>query len=278
MTSTRTRRSTIIAAVAACAALVPACSSAATPDRSAVCAAHTGHGAKTVCTKLYAGQRGLRLPTTDADHPWGGVARGGERFVTADGRALPMSSSVINKLSRNHAYATTVYQADVTDGKVTALTPELRVSEDALLQHQFAGRTWIGTISTYSKGSYDGADVPVVVKVDRHAKNGAIGATILNARKTVKVDGRTYRALSKNRHDPLRGGFTARSRIERVPSMHVPFDDELVWLWTSDSSGMGEGYFPSVPTLFGKDPLSRTWEIMQHGTPTSGPALDLRRA
>ncbi|ALX04298.1 hypothetical protein [Aeromicrobium erythreum] len=279
MTSTRSRRSIIIAAVAFGAALLPACSSsAATSDGATVCAEHTGHGAKTVCTKLYSGERGLHLPKTDKQHPWGGVARGGQRFITADGRALPMSSSVTDKLGRNHAYASTVYQAVVTDGKVTSLTPELRVSENALLQHEFAGRTWVGKISTYSGGSYGEADAPVVVKVDRQAKNGAIGVTILNAKRTVKIDGRTYHALSKNRHNPLRDGFTARSTIERVPSMHTAFDDEMVWSWGPSSSGMGEGFFPSVPTLFGKDPKARTWEVIQHGTPTSGPALDLHRA
>ncbi len=35
---------------------------------------------------------------------------------------------------------------------------------------------------------------------------------------------------------------------------------------------MGSAYYPSVATLMGADPLQGQWDVMQHGTPTSGRA------
>jgi hypothetical protein len=39
---------------------------------------------------------------------------------------------------------------------------------------------------------------------------------------------------------------------------------------------MGEGFYPSLATLTGDDPLRRVWQVHQHGNPSSGPALRLR--
>ena len=66
--------------------------------------------------------------------------------------------------------------------------------------------------------------------------------------------------------------------LERVPSMHVPYDDEMIVAWNDSSSGMGSAFFPSVATVLGHDPLGNTWDVVQHGTPNSGPALTLHLA
>lgn len=72
------------------------------------------------------------------------------------------------------------------------------------------------------------------------------------------------------------GGFTAKITLERSPSMHVAYDDDLVLKWKNGASTMGRAYSPSIATLLGGDPLDRTWHARLHGTPTAGPGVTLR--
>ncbi len=61
----------------------------------------------------------------------------------------------------------------------------------------------------------------------------------------------------------------------RVPGMHAMFDDEMVIVWNESTSNMGSGYYPSVATLLGGDPMAKEWTTIIHGTPTVGPAVNV---
>ena len=63
--------------------------------------------------------------------------------------------------------------------------------------------------------------------------------------------------------------------LQRYPSMHSPFDDEMLLKWSDDVSNMGRELFPSVATLLGLEPLEQAWETSLHGNPTAGPAVVL---
>ena len=60
--------------------------------------------------------------------------------------------------------------------------------------------------------------------------------------------------------------------------MHAPFTDQMVLQWEESSSGMGDTFYPSIATVFGHDPLGRSWGVVQHGNPSSGPSLTLQLA
>jgi hypothetical protein len=61
----------------------------------------------------------------------------------------------------------------------------------------------------------------------------------------------------------------------RFPGMHVVFDDEMLIVWNESVSNMGSGYYPSVATLLGGDPMDKKWTTLIHGTPNTGPAVDV---
>jgi hypothetical protein len=101
---------------------------------------------------------------------------------------------------------------------------------------------------------------------------------IVNASRAVRTStGACAPALSDaGDRDPLQEPFTADVALQRFPSMHVPFDDELLVVWDDKVSNMGADLYPSVAALLDLEPLGPAWETALHGNPTAGPALTLR--
>jgi hypothetical protein len=274
-----TRRSFAAFSTALLIASIAGCAAGPDPDLSPACAQVTTSGKLPECTVLHDGSMGLRLPAGTAEHPYGTISRGGESFITSDGTKIRLKPEGTAPENRTTDYATTVYRAEVTKGVVSALTPVLKVSENAVLTHAFGSRILTGRISVRNDdGSYDfDRMLPVVIQLDKKAVRGALNGTIANATRAVRLpSGRCLPALSQTPANPLVDGFTPHVSLVRVPSMHVPFDDEMVLQWNASSSGMGSNFYPSVATAMGRDGLGEVWNVTQHGNPSSGPSLSLR--
>lgn len=262
-------------------------------DLSTACATVTlGSAASSglpVCTAPYTDGVALRLPAApSADQGFGAFTRAGAGFVTADGTTHQVAQSVKDQVAEAVGeagfadYGTTAYLATLTGGEVTAVTPALRIDRDALVKAVFGGTTMTGKISTAdtpvdpASPTYSGeTTLPVVITWSDQTSNGTLSGTIANATQGAAVAGTCAPALSAAPDNPLVGVFTASVGLLQYPSMHALFDDELVFTWSQDSSGMGSEFHPSVATLMGQDPVQGTWEVVQHGTPTAGPALAL---
>ncbi|TXR56180.1 hypothetical protein [Quadrisphaera setariae] len=265
--------------------------SAVSVDLSGACATTTpaASGGLPVCTGPYTDGVALRLPAAPSpDQGYGAFTRGGTGFATADGTVHEVSAEVLDKASAAADaagvpdYATTAYLATLKGGRVTAVTPVLRIDRDALVRSVFAGTTMVGKISPVDapvspqNPSYSGdPSLPIVIAWSDKATDGQLSGTIANATTSVRAAGTCVPALSSAAANPLVGSFTASVGLLPYPSMHAPWDDELVFLWTQDSTGMGDAYYPSVATLMGADAVAGTWEVVQHGSPTSGPSMDL---
>jgi hypothetical protein len=265
--------------VALAAVLLTGCGSRGL-DLSGACPHVDASGAIPTCTSLFPGRTGLKVPAGPNDAPVGAVARGGEFLVDAQGKRFRLKARKVDPADTvgDTRYATTVYQAKVSNGVATSLRPLLRVSDDAILTHTFGGKTLTGVISSrMTDGSYDvDPKLPIAIRLEANARNKALHGTIVNAIRPVRVGGGACMVkLPDTSANPLVEGFGRSVTITRMPSMHVPYDDELVFEWNESSSGMGSDFYPSVATVMGKDPLARTWQVSQHGTPTSGPSLKL---
>lgn len=265
----------------------------ASGDLSSACAtvtpASSASGGLPVCTAPHPDGVALRLPAApSADQGYGGFTRAGTGFVTADGTSHKVSQDVLNKVGETVGeagyadYGTTAYLATFKDGEVTAVAPALRIDRNALVKAVFAGTTMVGKIAAVdtpvdtANPTYAGeATLPVVITWSHQASDGTLSGTIANATKGASVSGTCAPALSATPGNPLVGTFTASVGLLPYPSMHAAWDDELVFSWSESSSGMGNAFYPSVATLMGADPVQGTWEVMQHGTPMSGPMLDL---
>jgi hypothetical protein len=266
-------------AVALAAVLLTGCGSRG-PDMSGACPHVDESGTIPTCTSLFPGRTGLKLPAGPQDAPVGAVTRGGEFLVDAQGKLFRLKARKVDPTDtdRDTRYATTVYQAKVSNGVATSLRPLLRVSDDAILTHTFGGKTLTGVISSrMTDGSYDvDPKLPIAIRLDANARDKVLHGTIVNAIRTVRVGGGACIVnLPDTSANPLVDGFGRYVTVVRVPSMHVPYDDELVLEWNGSSSGMGSDFYPSVATVMGNDPFARTWQVSQHGTPTSGPSLKL---
>jgi hypothetical protein len=274
-------RSVAALGTAAAIGLMAACAPTQGTDLSRACPRVTTSGSLPECTVLHDGSMGLRLPAGTAEHPYGAISRGGESFITSDGTKIQLKPKGTAQESRTTDYASTVYRAEVTKGVVSALTPVLKISENAVLTHAFGSRILTGRISVRNDdGSYDfDRMLPVAIQLDEHASKDELGGTIANATRAVRLpSGRCLPSLSQTPANPLVDGFTAKVSLARVPSMHVPFDDELILQWNESSSGMGSDFYPSIATVMGRDRLTPTWTVTQHGNPSSGPSLTLRLA
>lgn len=229
-----------------------------------------------VCTRPFDDGVAVRLPPERDGIAYGAVTRGGAAFVTVDGE-LPLDEAQRLELGRTTDYATTIYRATTQDGSLR-VTPAARVDEDALLTAVFGGARFEGRISVLeSPDTYGQPTAPVAITMEAEAADGRLRGRIDNATTAVAAaDGSCLPSLSIGANAPLVDPYTADIAIERHPSMHVPFGDELVLLWSSDLSNMGSAWYPSVATLFGEDPLGDRWEAFLHGNPVYGPALDLR--
>jgi len=263
------------ALLSGCAAPAPAV------DVSSACASVSSTTTPPTCERVYDTGKAVRLPDT-ANGAVGAVTRGGEGFVTSAGTRLQMSDAVRERVLEDNAYASTAYQAQVSDGTVTSVTPVLTVPSGAALSRALGGAVLVGDITPYvGDDVYDGVgSLPVVITLDASASGDRLRGTIANATTAVALsDGTCAPALSAvGTRNPLQGGFTSSLEISRDPSMHTSFDDELVLHWGDSSSGMGAAFFPSVATLMDVDSLADTWEVSQHGNPASGPGLVLKRS
>lgn len=261
-------------------AVLAGCGSESGPDLSHACAHLDTSGTVPTCTELFDGPVGLRLPSGTREHPYGAQGHRTDAFITPDGMKIPIKRAPLTIGARTDTrYANTVYRAKVSGGKVTSLTPILRVSENAILNHVFGFKLLVGQISQRNPDGTYNLDrmIPVVIGLDAEARHHALPGRIKNATEAVRLPGgRCVAPLARSSADPLIDGFTSKISLVRVPSMHVPFDDEMVLQWSESSSGMGGEFYPSVATVMGHDALGKTWQVTQHGTPDSGPALKLR--
>jgi hypothetical protein len=218
---------------------------------------------------------------------YGAFRRGDpNHFVTRSG-TLTISTDISMGLAQGSGggvpeYARTVYLASVTGGAVIALKPVVTITESAILNHVFGGKALEGRIGAAARrrGTYTTSKMlPIRVQLADTTTTGVLTGRIVNATKAVRsAEGRCLAALSSSgRRDPLTGRtFTSKIGLQRRPSMHAPFDDELIARWSSSASDMGTEFYPSVATLIGKDRLGAVWKARIHGVPNLGPALDLR--
>lgn len=287
-------------------ALLPSCG-ADTPDpapldAAAVCPGGTEHDGVVVCAELHEGDAPVALPADGGDVRYGAVARGGEQLLTRSG-ALALPEALRTQLTdvrrdpdadsgasgrgdvaaTSGPYAQLVYRATVEDGRLTALEPVVRVEEAALLTRVFGGAVLEGAIAPFL-GADEGYDLtpqlPVRVELEQQASGPVLRGEVVNADAAVRTsDGACAPALSDaGDRDPLQGDpYSAAIALQRYPSMHAPFDDELLLEWSPDASNMGGDLYPSAAHLLGLEPLGTVWQAMPHGNPTSGPALVLRR-
>jgi hypothetical protein len=260
------------------------------PDTSptaadSICPSSTVRDTVAYCTALFDGDRALRLPADPSDgRRYGAVKRNGAAFHTAAGD-LEIATGLRSRLGieshDNHeehtGYPNTVYLATVDDGTVTAVQPVAVVTEDLLLSTVFGGRALEGTIGvrtgpqTYSFTR----TLPIRLELRAAASDGRLAGRIVNATAAVRGStGGCLAALTATAGNPLVGNFTADVQIERAPSMHVEFGDELVLNW-AEGSNMGAEFYPSVATLLGVDPLAGSWTAGLHGNPINGPELVL---
>lgn len=244
------------------------------------------------CDDLFADGAPVRLPADPGDDArFGAIVRGGGALWTREG-VVPLSEAATAQVTAENAdsgsaviadgmpYASQVYGARIEDGTVVELRPVVRVAEDAIVARTFAGAVLEGTISGFRDGGYDASiELPVRIEVADRAADGSLDATIVNADEPVRSStGTCLPALSADAAtNPLRAPFSAAIGLERYPSMHADFDDEMLLTWGDDTSDMGADFYPSMATIMGGDPLAEQWDVVVHGTPTAGPALLLTR-
>lgn len=238
----------------------------------------------THCTKLFEDAKPIRLPSNPSDKQrYGALKRSGQAFYTRAGD-VPLADAAIKQLSKGVSsgrapYANTIYLATISNGAVTDLKPIADIAEDAVLDADFAGRVMEGTVGTLAGPDSFTSDkrLPIRVEFAEKATNGRLAGKIMNSTSGVRsADGVCLKPLAGLAANPLVGRYTADIQIQRFPSMHGEFDDQLLLTWHEDVSNMGDGYYPSVATLLGGNPLDPTWETAIHGNPTAGPAVDLR--
>ncbi|MEU5200211.1 hypothetical protein AB0G86_40245 [Streptomyces scabiei] len=256
---------------------------------SGICSTSTQRDGIVHCTELFAGKKPIRLPSDPSrTQRYGAIKRDGSKFHTRSGD-LPLSAAVTKQLEaaaghgradkNRTAYANTIYLATVSRGTVTRIEPVADIEENAVLRAAFAGRAMEGTISVRTRqGDYtSAATLPVRIEFAKSPVRRELTGKITNATRAVRsAKGPCFAPLNRTRANPLVAGFTADIAIQRHPSMHAPFNDELVLKWASGRSNMGHAYYPSIATLLGGDPLGRTWQAGLHGTPTAGPGVNLR--
>lgn len=271
-------------------------------DAAAVCPGGVLQDGVVQCPRLQPEGDPLVLPADSGTTAYGALGRGGERFLTRDGArelAPSLAASLVEQVDQDRSspadgaaddgdvaartgpYAQLVYRAVVEDGTVRSLEPVVRVDETALLDRVLAGAVLEGTVSTFL-GADEGFDLdptlPVRLELAPAAQGAVLGGTIANATGPVRLStGACAPALAAaGERDPLsQEPFSSEVVLQRFPSMHVPFDDELLLKWDRDVSNMGTELYPSAATLLGLEPLGETWTASPHGNPTAGPSLVL---
>lgn len=274
--------------------LVPVTGSAAgDPAPTAVCpAATTTAGGVVRCGALFGGARPLRLPADPSvTSRYGAFRRGDGTHLSTRGGLLKVTGAIAEEIGRTTmaggagpGYARTVYLATVSGRTVTALKPAVIITESAIMRRVFGGKVLEGRIGARVPGTDTYSEtvmLPIRVQLAVATRTGVLSGRIENASRAVRAaGGRCLPSLAKSgARDPLTGRiFTPRIGLQRRPSMHLPFDDELIVRWSTSASDMGQAFYPSVATLMGADPLGRRWRAYIHGVPDLGPALDLHLA
>ncbi|MFD8396573.1 hypothetical protein ACFV2N_47280 [Streptomyces sp. NPDC059680] len=249
---------------------------------SKACAASTKQNGLVYCTKLFSGNKPIRLPSdVSSTQRYGALNRGGPNVPKFHTRAgdLPLAAEVTEQLQKElpgHSYANTVYLATISQGQVIKIKPAMVIDEQAVLRSIFAGRVMEGTIAPRNEDRYSlEPTLPLRIEFASSPTSGRLTGIISNATKPVRSStGACFAALNSGATNPLVGSFTANVSLQRVPSMHSLFDDELVLNW-SGPSNMGSSFYPSIATLLGGDPLGQTWVTYIHGTPWTGPSVSL---
>ncbi len=268
-------------------------SSPDTPDQgaaplhaAAVCPGGSVDDGLVVCSQLHPEGDALQLPADTGTRQYGAIGRGGERFLTRKGPrtlATPARERLVADgefPDRAAPYARTVYRAHVDGGVVRDLTPVVRVEERALMTRVFGGKVLEGKIASRI-GPEDGYDLdstlPIRIELEPEATGATVRGRIVNATTGVEMSTGACAAplTAAGANDPLAPPFTETVSLQRYPSMHVVFDDELVLKWDADTTNMGAAFYPSVGTLLGLEPLEASWEATPHGNPTAGPAVTL---
>ena len=230
------------------------------------------------CVALYPSAPALRLPASTEGWHYGAVTRGGDSFAVTPTRSYPLSEQLRDRIGSDTDYARTVYRARIDGDRVSSLEPAMTVPENLILDNAFADMTMTGQISLREPdGSYGEAMVPVALRVGASAGAESITAHIVNTTHGASIDGQCIPPLPTDSSNPLQGDYTADIELERRPSMHTAFDDEMVLAWNDSVSNMGTEFFPSVATLYGADDLGQTWTSTPHANPTSGPTLIVTR-
>jgi len=279
-----------LAAVGLLTASLSACGSSPTPQpkpaadtkSTGMCATSDKKSGVEHCTRLFPGNEPIRLPADpSATQKYGAVTRNGQAFHTRTGD-LPLAPTMHNKLntsqkSGQEEYANAIYLATITNGTVTDVKPVALIDENTIIGAFFAGRALEGTIAAQEKPGFydDGKLLPTRIEFVKDPTDGKLKGRFVNAKAGVRgADGKCIPALPAQ-GNPFTGGLTPDIEITRYPGMHTMFDDELVLHWHDNTSNMGKGYYPSVATLLGGDPLEREWATIGHSTPGLRPVFDV---
>jgi hypothetical protein len=272
----------LTASLAACGSSpAPQPKPAGSPENTGMCATSAKKNGIEHCTKLFPGNEPIRLPADpSATQTYGAMTRSGTAFHTRTGD-LPLAPTMRDKLNRNEKsgeaeYANAIYLATIANGTVTDVKPVALIDENAIVGAFFAGRAMEGTIAAQVQpGVYGGKPLPIRIEFVKDPANGKLKGRFVNATTGIRgADGTCIQALPKQ-GNPFTASFTPDIQLSRFPGMHTIFDDELLINWNDSTSNMGSGYYPSVATLLGGDPLDKEWKTGIHGTPTAGPAVDV---
>lgn len=251
------------------------------PENTGMCATSDKKNGIEHCTRLFPGNEPIRLPADpSATQKYGAVTRSGKAFHTRTGD-LPLAPTMKDKLDKGQKsgqaeYANAIYLATVTGGSVTDVELIAQIDENAIIGFVFAGRALEGTIASQVRpGVYGGKPLPTRIELVKDPADGKLKGRFANAKTAVRgADGSCIRALPGQGY-PFTESFTPDIQLTRFPAMHTMFDDEMLIVWNESTSNMGSGYYPSVATLLGGDPMDKEWTTVIHGTPIAGPAVDV---
>jgi hypothetical protein len=271
----------LMASLAACGSPAPQPKPTGSPESAGICATSEKKDGIEHCTQLFPGNEPVRLPADpSATQKYGAVTRSGKAFHTRTGD-LPLAPAMRDKLNKGEKsgqaeYANAIYLATIANGSVAEIKPVALIDENAIIGSVFAGHAMEGTITAQAQpGVYSGKSLPVRIEFVKDASGGKLKGRFVNAKAGVRgADGTCIPALPAQGY-PFAASFTPDIQLQRFPAMHAVFDDEMLIVWNESTSNMGSGYYPSVATLLGGDPMDKEWKTVIHGTPIAGPAVDV---
>jgi hypothetical protein len=240
-------------------------------------------GEVAVCDELYDQAPYVHLPKDESDRAFAGIAQ--NRFVTASGKTYGVSG--LDTEAKRHA--TALYELKLDGDTVTEHRPVLELGESVFVA-PFLGRVAEGTISRRTGATQYAFDASLPVRVEFAAEPAAASLsggpesslTIANLDHAVTAsDGSCLPALTSYGDEAT---FAAGTSVElhgyRVPSMHVPGDDEFVFLYVVNGEQAGSLMSPSwyrgpLDLAQGAAGPSGHYSGVGHGTPGYIPTLEL---